>query len=375
MNNKVPMTYGTNRKLSLYQASYQDAIFKILKSLGQPPDDMKQQIRDTLLFEAHLVSKMEPPESPTTDVNVNFFSLSELSSKYSQIDWLNLVEEVFRGITIINPNEAIFYVPDQSYLAFMNDMIKQTDKKILANFQLLSFIKAYISYVLPLTNDVDYENRWVDCVEEARNFFPWTLSSEYVKTITGTRTKDEVELLVHNIGRALERKIKKFSWMNGPVIDRALYKIDGLSYRISYPEFIANHRQVASHENIKLHVNNGSYAEVVAQLAAQNVASSFGRIKKLNDLDQWNHDSYPVIPDISLDLKTNTIIMTAAALQEPIFSIRYPKYVLYSRAGYLIAKALWEAVSPAGKSLQRYTGFIEKSTDFHQYIYCLKKSF
>ena len=144
-----------------------------------------------------------------------------LSQKYPSIPWLRLLNKIFNpsGITIDN-NETV-YVADLKFISEIEKLIKDTPKRILANYLAWNMIQKVLMYMPKKlrslsTNFVNIEqgtkrvmNRESWCLNEIMEGFPISLSAMYIKKFSNKKIKSNISEIAQNIKNQIKSNLEK----------------------------------------------------------------------------------------------------------------------------------------------------------------------
>ena len=150
-------------------------------------------------------------------------SIKDVTQKYDKISWLNILNRIVNpsGISI-NENEHI-EIQDVEYVTEIAQLINDTPKRVLANYQIWQQISMLVDY-MPLkfeerklqfrsvTDGVQSmskrENR---CADKVIGALPVALSAMYVRKYFNKKIKDNVNNIVQNIKYQVKENLEAVS--------------------------------------------------------------------------------------------------------------------------------------------------------------------
>jgi len=144
-----------------------------------------------------------------------------------------------------------------------------------------------------------------------------------------------------NIRTALQRSVKTSPWISAAAKAQALTRLDALKIEITAPPGPAEDDTLPD-------FSVGSFARMYMEASRWRMAQEMRRIGRPDETGRYL-DVLPQEPVLAYDPARNRLIVSAAALQPPIFDQRAPRAAQYGSYGALVGRELSRALDTDGQ--------------------------
>jgi len=335
---------------------------------GSGDDDSEKFARSIIELEKKLAVIMVPPEQ-TYDFSIyDENTVKSLNEKYQYINWTTLFGKLFSHIQV--KDDTPVYVVSHNYFDGLNKILKETDVDTLAAYAKWLVIKSYGDYigddvkqplkkfVNTLTGVTKDPERYEYCIDIVNPFVPsilgnvvgksmnMAISKYYVDEVFSGDNKKIAEELINNIKEAMKKRIPQMTWLDKETAQSALEKVNTMTDKIGYPDFIMSPEKLDEEYRDLNIVNNDFFANIV-NLAKFSVARGIKTIYKPRDRTEWG--MAPAVVNAMYNPLSNDITFPAGILRPPFFSSSDPEYLNYGAIGAVIGHEMTHAFDNTGK--------------------------
>ncbi len=169
------------------------------------------------------------------------------------------------------------------------------------------------------------------------------LGQAYVDRCFSAQAKADVEQMVRDIIGVYEQRIRALDWMSDTTKEKALKKLDTMTYQIGYPdEWDDPYRDVS----FRTTSEGGSFYDVVIAMGKAERAALVAAQDRPVDKTAWAMTPYTV--NAYYDPNANSINFPAAILQAPFYDVDAPDARNLGGIGYVIAHEITHAFDNNG---------------------------
>lgn len=269
-------------------------------------------------------------------------TIGELMRKYPYIDWLPYINsKLYAGLTFNEDDRVILQQP--TYFDQLENILKQTDKKTIANFVVWRELADYIPFLTEDLLEKAFEffksfsgraarlPRWSDCVKGVSSMMSIAVSSMYIREyFYDERIKHDISEIVTEITHEFEKVLITNDWMDKVTKEEALKKLHAMNSNIAYPSELLNNSLIEDYyKDLELSNNNYLKSAINIDLHGRNFACS--RYHQKADRNDWIDQSSTTFVNANYNGKTNSIrkwkkvlicILCARLLLNSIFSFK-----------------------------------------------------
>lgn len=206
----------TTKRYNELLEAYISFMSQVAQELGAEEIRSRQDLLESLAFELKLAEAVTK-ESPTLT------TLSDLESRWSGIQWMNLFNQSFPDfvidwatpVQVMNPN----------YVTRLEQEISQTPKRVQANYAVWKIIQESIHYVKSSSLSRLRRTYWhqvfpnyalppIDCVEVVKHFLPFSIYSAFIREHGDIYAKSEATEFVDKIANKLGQVLEAVDWFD-----------------------------------------------------------------------------------------------------------------------------------------------------------------
>ena len=277
-------------------------------------------------------------------------SFIELKADLPNFDW-----DAYFDVRGVKPEyiNVMQIEPVAESIAIIND----TDLSVIKNYLKLRVINAATFLLDTKTFDIgfDFFNRTMAGQKEQKPRWKFSVGVVngamgeetghlYVEKYFGADAKKRMKILVENLRRALEIRIKKLDWMDDNTKQEALNKLRTFRAKIGYPE---KWRDYSS-----LEIKDDSLFANIMRADAFEDDFWLEKLGKTKDPNVWFMNAHEV--NAYYDPSTNEICFPAGILQYPFFDMSADDAFNYGAIGSVIGHEMTHGFDDSGRHFDAY---------------------
>lgn len=279
-----------------------------------------------------------------TDHKMSFAQLKQLAP---HIEW----DRYFAEANL--PRNAV-RVAEPKFMAQLDQELKTTSIgtwKMYLKWQMLDSASPWLSKPFAeesfsfrdkyLAKADEMKPRAQRCAESTETLFGEALGKKYVQAYFPPASKAKATEIVRNLQTVLGERIDAAAWMERDTKQKALQKLAATDIQIGYPKTWRDYSSLSIGRD-------GFWANVAAGRRF-NVDFNRQQIGKPTNRDLWRVS--PASLDSYIILEINTMVLTAAMLQPPLFNPEATDAVNYGAMGIAIAHDLTHAIDATGAAI------------------------
>ncbi|XP_042886214.1 endothelin-converting enzyme homolog isoform X2 [Penaeus japonicus] len=285
------------------------------------------------------LAKITLPDENLTDpwVSYNPTTVDELQRKTDEaapgfkFEWLRFLQETFREaeVEITGEERIVVEVPD--YLTGMVRILKETPKRVLANYLLMQLVQGMADEVVAGTRD-DYRQlhpgtniksfgrtsgrAWYDCAQKTNKILDMAVGYMYIQNRVDDNVASTAREVVEDIKGAFRSMLTTATWM-GSAREEALRKVDNMLTLVAYPDMLTNATSMEEYHKSLPKMDEGKHFDNMIALSQWHSLRSLAKLRKAVVRDGWARG--PVETNAFYSTLQNSIIIPVAVLQPPIF--------------------------------------------------------
>uniref|UniRef100_A0A5S6Q7J6 Peptidase M13 N-terminal domain-containing protein n=1 Tax=Trichuris muris TaxID=70415 RepID=A0A5S6Q7J6_TRIMR len=356
--------YGS--QMIAYKRYFQRIVELIATDMGMAyTKEMEVEVNQTLNFEKTYAGITSPDDQRRNhSLLYNRWTLGQLKEKMPAIKWDRFFQLVMpqQVLEVIDDNMNLI-ITDPLYIAEINKLLLETDKRVLINYLLWRLSKVYTS-MLDERYDEAYQDfvfvmlgrqsrpaRWKTCVPVVVNWMEMAAGALYVERHFNQKDKEEAVALIDHLRLAFTELVKKLDWMDEETKKYAIEKAEEMINHIGYPEFINNSTLLDSYyEGLSLNEND-TYFE-----SSRKASNWLHRKEMLELLKPFNRDRFdtsPAVVNAFYSPEKNVITFPAGILQPPFFNGEYLKAINYGSIGAVIGHEITHGFDDQGSQYDK----------------------
>ncbi|KAL1490286.1 hypothetical protein ABEB36_013005 [Hypothenemus hampei] len=185
----------------------------------------REELDDVLTFLLNLGKISEESKEFNKTFEYNLYSLYELQTEFSSIPWIEHVQGLFRNSAQLRPEE-LFNVPEPFYLKKLENLLKRTNKRIVANFMGWHLVQSLINYLPSKILDRAYDYlrkvngnflrkpRWSVCIEAVRERLSAPINIGYIERHFDEETRANVTNIVQKVKYQFKKNVLMADWLD-----------------------------------------------------------------------------------------------------------------------------------------------------------------
>jgi len=328
--------------------SYKQYIQTLFELIGHATESAKNIANDIYEFDKELASSFMSNHNLTysSDSTYNKISVKQLEKLTPNIQWSNLFKNM-------NIKTDYVIVETQNFYKKINDLKKFKDLEIWKN-KLKSLIILRKTVALPFAfRDALAELQSVFGGVKSYNprseellglFNNEMLGKIYVKEYFNEESKIIVERIAYNIKEAFKMRLENNKWLSVETKNKALQKLNSLTFRIGYPKNINTYKGLVVQPNL--------FFENICNKSAFSFKLEMNTIDKKIDMNKWAGALAQTV-NAYYAPSDNAVIVPAGILQDPIFNKNDNEATLYGSIGYIIAHELTHGFDNNGRKFNK----------------------
>ncbi|XP_050084753.1 neprilysin-4-like [Anopheles aquasalis] len=373
-----------NRK---YLEAYRQFMIEVIELLGVPTARARQATDEMLEFEIQLANITNPPEE-RNNVSTLYrkMILEHLQDEIPEIDWSGYLKIV----TDRQVNSSEFVVMFAlTYMHELVQLIEQTEPRIVANYILWRFVRHRINnlddrflgakqrFSNALFGREKNPPRWKNCVTQVNANMGMAVGAMFVRRYFDETSKRDTLTMTHELQQAFRELLNQTEWIDGPTKRLAEQKVNAMSLRIGYPDFILSPAELnARYAGLSVHPEH--YFENTLNVLSHIRRTDQEKLGQPVNKTVWH--TAPAVVNAYYSRNKNQIMFPAGILQPPFYHRHFPKSINYGGIGVVIGHELTHGFDDKGRlfdhdgNLYRWwsDGAIEA---FHERAACLVQQY
>ncbi|XP_026830535.1 neprilysin-4 isoform X2 [Ooceraea biroi] len=332
---------------AVYLEAYKDYLIKIATLLGASLHNATVHAEELIEFETQLATI-----TSSSDERRNFselyqrMSVGELRTLVPQVDWR-------RYLSIVQARPVNFSEP------------------------VVVFALQYIQNLVVLLSKTQPReqapSRWKNCVTQVNSNMGMAVGSMFVKKYFDENSKNDTLSMTQEIQRSFRELLNKTSWIDDETKSLATEKVNAMSLRIGYPDFI-----------LQPHLLNERYKDVVIQPDRYfentlNILQHLTRVEQDrlgNTVNKTLWNTAPAVVNAYYSRNKNQIMFPAGILQPPFYHRFFPRSLNYGGIGVVIGHEITHGFDDKGRLFDKdgnlHRWWKDEAIDgFHQRAQCL----
>ncbi|PFX29586.1 Endothelin-converting enzyme 1 [Stylophora pistillata] len=342
--------------------AYLKFMTKVGKLLGGG-NDTRDQMAEVMELEARLAN-ITPPRSVLIQNYHRHMNISELERQAPgfKFTWLQYINDVLRPFNVwVNATDSIL-VPSPEYLKGLSSIVNETDKRILSNYMMWTFVRAAIPY---LSRDfraakLEYEKevegkksatpRWLYCVEEMNGYYhglTFALGYIYVTNAFDSEVIPLIQEMMSTIRKTFRDETSRDDWIDEQTRQKIIEKEKAMKNNVGFPKLCSN--ETLLNEYYKdVNISRSNYLRNAMDVTKWRRRSQFSILKTPVDKEQWYFG--PQLVNAFYLPNRNEINILAGILQPPFYYGRKaPRAVNFGAIGMVLGHELSHGFDALGR--------------------------
>lgn len=375
--------YFIQQSNEIYLTAYTEYIKNIISLLGVDVQHAAKVADEIVEFETELAKIVSAPEERTNvTLLYNKLSLEALSKEIPDIDW-----KQYLSIVLNRPvnNSEVVVMFAMKYMKSLVLLLGKTEPKTIANYLYWRFVRhrtnnlddrfqdAKQKFYFVLFGREQSPPRWKNCVNQVNSNMGMALGAMFVRKYFDENSKKDTLEMTHELQQSFRELLNGTDWIDAPTKHLAELKVNVMSLRIGYPDFILSPKEL--NEKYKyLQIDPDKYFEntlsVLVHLRKTEQSKLFEPVNKTI----WN--TAPAVVNAYYSRNKNQIMFPAGILQPPFYHRHFPRSLNYGGIGVVIGHEITHGFDDKGR-LFDHDGNLDRwwsdaaIEGFHQRARCL----
>ncbi|MFC4723021.1 M13 family metallopeptidase [Geojedonia litorea] len=330
------------------RGQYVDHVERMLQFINYSEAEAKTAAQKILSLETKLAETRLDKVAMRDARNFNNpMSVADLQKLTPVIDWNKFIADM--GIT---KKIDTLNVMQPKYMVALNSFLKTTpieDIKTLMDWSTLNNAAGFLTTEIEKANWEFYsktlngaqkqrpaEERALGTVDGAVGE---AIGKLYVEAKFPPEAKAKAELMIANVIKAFQNRIKNLDWMSEETKLKAIEKLDKFTVKIAYPD------EWEDYSNLMVKEGN-SYAENMLAVGKWAMEKNLSEIGEPVDKTEWGMP--PQTVNAYFNPMNNEIVFPAAILQPPFYNYTADEAVNYGGIGAVIGHEISHAFDDSG---------------------------
>uniref|UniRef100_A0A182Q8N3 Peptidase M13 N-terminal domain-containing protein n=1 Tax=Anopheles farauti TaxID=69004 RepID=A0A182Q8N3_9DIPT len=373
-----------NRK---YLDAYRQFMVEVIGLLGVAPDRARQATDEMIEFETQLANITSTPEE-RNNVSTLYrkLLLEHLHEEVPEIDWT-------RYLTIVTERPAngsdLVVMFAMGYMRDLVELIGQTEPRIVANYLLWRFVRHRINnlddrflgakqrFSNALFGRERNPPRWKNCVTQVNANMGMAVGAMFVRRYFDENSKRDTLTMTHELQEAFREILGRTGWIDATTRRLAEQKVNAMSLRIGYPDFILEAGQLnARYATLEIHPER--YFENTLNVLSHIRRTDQEKLGQPVNKTTWH--TAPAVVNAYYSRNKNQIMFPAGILQPPFYHRHLPKAINYGGIGVVIGHELTHGFDDKGRLFDRdgnlYRWWSDRAIEaFHERALCLVQQY
>lgn len=342
--------------------AYKQFITAIGKLLGGD-DEMEKRAEEIVDFETKL-AKVSVPDADKTDSWFNRMTIDKLLKDAPGYPWMHHLSSIFSNETLKGDEEII--VPALPYLQNMSKIIRETPKRILANYIVWNVIQDEVSFLSKPYRDArtqyrervlgskGQKKRWKTCVTFTNELLGDILGSAYVEHHFSKESKKMAEDMIIEVRNAFKDNVNSIPWMDNTTKKVVMEKADAMHDEVGFPHYLVDKnkfkKRFKKYDHVEIKRNSLFHNRIeILKMAHHRM---LGKLRKIVDKEEWPMD--PQTINAMYSFNENEIIIPAAILQPPFFYAKgSPRSLSFGAIGSILGHELTHGFDNTGRKFNK----------------------
>ncbi|XP_028046800.1 neprilysin-4 isoform X3 [Monomorium pharaonis] len=368
---------------AIYLEAYKDYLVRIAILLGASLDNATVDAEELIEFERQLASiTSSPDERRNISELYQRMSIGELRALVPQIDWRRYLSIVLARPIHFSEPIVVFAL---QYIQDLVVLLSKTPPRTVANYLLWRFVRHRVNNLDDRFQEVKQKfyyilfgreqapSRWKNCVTQVNSNMDMAVGSMFVRKYFDENSKNDTLSMTREIQRSFRELLDKTNWIDDETKRLASEKVNAMSLRIGYPDFI-----------LQSHLLNERYKDVVIQ-PDKYFENTLNILQHLTKVEQarlgnavnktlWN--TAPAVVNAYYSRNKNQIMFPAGILQPPFYHRFFPRSLNYGGIGVVIGHEITHGFDDKGRLFDKdgnlHRWWKDEAIDgFHRRAQCL----
>lgn len=375
--------YFLHESNTVYLEAYITFMEKVMVALGAEREVASQTAREVADFEVEL-AKITSSSEDRANISLLYtrLTLKQLKTQIEQIDWVRYLSIVQKRNVKESETVVIYAI---GYMNQLVQLMNKTKSKTLCNYILWRFVRHRINNLDDRFQDAKQEffqvlfgreqspPRWKNCIGQVNSNMGMALGAMFVRKYFDENSKEDTLQMTLQIQEAFRQILNTTSWLDDSTKHLAELKVNSMSLKIGYPDFILSHKEL-NEKYDGLTIDPEKYFENTLNVLRHVSQTEQSKLTETVNKTLWQ--TAPAIVNAYYSRNKNQIMFPAGILQPPFYHRYFPRSLNYGGIGVVIGHELTHGFDDKGRLFDR-DGNIHKwwsdyaINGFHERARCL----
>ncbi|XP_041460191.1 endothelin-converting enzyme 1-like [Lytechinus variegatus] len=319
-----------------------------------------EKMRKIVEFEAK-ISEIFVPKNIAVDPSktYNKMTLGEFADKIPRINMSYYLNKMF-ATTI--PLDRTILVPTLSYFVKLNDLLIQTDNRILADYLTWNAVRPTLSFLSEIYEDIVLEYSsvfsgsntsvplWKKCLHRTDDTFAFVTGALFVREVFPPQLKNATLDLIHYVRDAFLGNLPSVTWMDDTTKQTAEEKALAIKPRIGFPDWIRDTAKLDEHYK-DVNITASSVFENAMNIRQFSLKYMRDHFDEPVDKTEW--EMGPGEVNAYYSSTSNEIVFPAGILQAPFYDISLPMSMNFGAIGMVMGHELSHGFDNHGREFDK----------------------
>ncbi|XP_075148601.1 M13 family metallopeptidase neprilysin 4 isoform X2 [Haematobia irritans] len=349
-----------------YLQAYQRFMADIMHKLGAQKEKALRTAADLINFETHLAAITAPAEKRLNVTKLyKRMTLSKLREDIPQIDWIRYLS-IIQERSVQDSEEVVIYATQ--YMHELVYLLNESEPETIANYLIWRFIRHRINNVDDRFDDTkqtfyhtlfgreESPSRWKVCISQVNTNLGMALGSMFVRKYFDENSKQDTLRMTHELQQAFREILKTTDWLEPETKILAEQKVNAMSLKIGYPDFILNTEEL-NEKYAGIEIDPDKYFENTLNVLLHTTRTEQNKLHEPVNKTTWQ--TAPAIVNAYYSRNKNQIMFPAGILQPPFYHRHFPRALNFGGIGVVIGHELTHGFDDKGRLFDR-NGSIHK---------------
>ncbi|GAB0092501.1 Neprilysin-4 [Sergentomyia squamirostris] len=341
---------------AIYLDAYRVYMAKIVELLGANVETAERTASEIVSFETEL-AKITMPQEKRQNVSLLYrrVNISDLMEMIPGIDFQRYLTIVLERPVAADETVVIYAMEFMKHLV---ELLADTPPRTVANYLLWRFARhrtgnlddrfqeAKQKFYFSLYGREQSPPRWKTCVAQVNTIMGMALGSMFVRKYFDENSKEDTLLMTQELQESFREIINETDWMDLPTKHLATAKVDAMSLKIGYPDYILTRSELNA-KYIDMKIDPYNYFENSLNVLKHLTRTEHAKLGQPVNKTAWN--TAPAIVNAYYSRNKNQIMFPAGILQPPFYHKYFPRALNYGGIGVVIGHEVTHGFDDRGR--------------------------
>ncbi|XP_044746109.1 neprilysin-2-like [Coccinella septempunctata] len=308
----------------------------------------------------HQIGLLSIPETK----NLEEKTLKDIQEDCPSVPWLKLMNSLANGQIKFDNESKVVYGSIQHYCDKLDDLIKKTSPRTVANYFIWSLLDQTYNYlsIRKLYAGMDYvsSSRFETCFEDVEKRFQYVKETVYIRKKTPKVVRDDLSEMIEIMKEVFIEHVKASDWMDAKTKDLAVKKTEQIESMIGgddemyEPEFFEKALGIG-----EFNFTSGNMFEMSQQKSLSETKFFFKTLYQDDDEDWDGFFQNMMQVNAFFVPPLNVMILPAPILNSIFYDYRKPAFMNYGSIGRVIGHEIMHGFEKSARYVVAGSGTID----------------